>query len=183
MTTATRTPITAKPETSAQPESRKVKVRILDKEVQLGCAAGEEDALAQAAQYVDDSMRKFRYRSNTSTPEKIAIVTAINIANDLLKMRARSHAFSYAESDLHTRLRKMQLMVETALEGDEVPAPAATTDETVEATQSPASAPASSGDAQAGDETSTASDSDKPAEAVAQTPATTPADGADNKNT
>ena len=179
MTTATRTPITAKPESSAQPESRKVKVRILDKEVQLGCAAGEEDALAQAAQYVDDSMRKFRYRSNTSTPEKIAIVTAINIANDLLKMRARSHAFSYAESDLHTRLRKMQLMVETALEGDEVPAPAATTDETVEATQSPAS----SGDAQADDETSTASDSDKPAEAVAQTPATTPADGADNKNT
>lgn len=66
-------------------EHKTVKVRILDKEVQIGCAPGEEDAVTRAAQMVDTSMREFRGRNVTSSIENIAIITAINTANELLK--------------------------------------------------------------------------------------------------
>lgn len=70
-------------------ESRLAKLRILDKEVTIACRAGEEGDLKQAAAYIDQSMRDLRSRNTTSSVEKIAIVTAINTADALLKSRAR----------------------------------------------------------------------------------------------
>ncbi len=72
------------------PEPRLAKLRILDKEVTIACRPGEEDALKQAAAYIDQSMRDLRSRNNTSSIEKIAIVTAINTADALLKSRANN---------------------------------------------------------------------------------------------
>jgi len=69
--------------------NRPARLRILDKEVQIACKPGEEDDLMQAAAYVDQSMRDLRLRSKTSSIEKIAIVTAINTANALLKSRSQ----------------------------------------------------------------------------------------------
>lgn len=69
--------------------NRPARLRILDKEVQIACKPGEEDDLMQAAAYIDQSMRDLRRRSNTSSIEKIAIVTAINTANALLKSRSQ----------------------------------------------------------------------------------------------
>ncbi|MFT4729789.1 MAG: cell division protein ZapA [Granulosicoccus sp.] len=69
--------------------SKPARLRILDKEVQIACKPGEEDDLLQAAAYIDQSMRDLRRRSNTSSIEKIAIVTAINTANALLKSRSQ----------------------------------------------------------------------------------------------
>ena len=69
-------------------ESRPARLRILDKEVQIACKPGEEDDLMQAAAYIDKSMRELRQRNATSSIEKIAIVTAINTANALLKSRS-----------------------------------------------------------------------------------------------
>lgn len=69
--------------------SKPARLRILDKEVQIGCKPGEEDDLMQAAAYVDKSMRDLRKRNTTSSIEKIAIVTAINTANALLKSRSQ----------------------------------------------------------------------------------------------
>lgn len=71
--------------------SRPARLRILDKEVQIGCKPGEEDDLMQAAAYVDKSMRDLRKRNTTSSIEKIAIVTAINTAHALLKSRAQEN--------------------------------------------------------------------------------------------
>ncbi len=69
-------------------ESKPVKLRILDKEVQLACKPGEENDLAKAAAHVDKSMRELRLRNTSSSVEKIAIVTAINTANALLQSRS-----------------------------------------------------------------------------------------------
>ena len=65
--------------------AKTVKVNILGKEIQIGCAAGDEKDLELAAKYVDASMRESRERNKTLPVEKIAIVTAINLANDLIK--------------------------------------------------------------------------------------------------
>lgn len=69
--------------------TRPARLKILNKEVQIACKPGEEDDLMQAAAYVDQSMRDLRGRNNTSSIEKIAIVTAINTANALLKSRSQ----------------------------------------------------------------------------------------------
>lgn len=71
-------------------DSRLARLRILGKEVTIACRPGDEDALKQAAAYIDASMRDLKSRNATSSLEKIAIVTAINTADALLKSRAES---------------------------------------------------------------------------------------------
>lgn len=83
------TSINAGRNTNDPASSRPARLRILDKEVQIGCKPGEEDDLMQAAAYVDKSMRDLRKRNTTSSIEKIAIVTAINTAHALLKSRSQ----------------------------------------------------------------------------------------------
>ena len=95
-------------------EPRPVKLRILDKEVQLACRPGEEDDLMQAAVYIDRSMNDFRRRNATSSIEKIAIVTAINTANSLLKSRSKQVAAT--DSVITDRIAKMNSQIDDLLE-------------------------------------------------------------------
>ncbi len=92
-------------------ENKTVKVRILEKDVQVGCAADDEDDLTRAARYVDKSMNEFRNRNNAASVEKIAIVTAINIANELLKRKGDSST----DEKLVQQLASMQTLVQGAL--------------------------------------------------------------------
>lgn len=95
-------------------EPRPVKLRILDKEVQLACRPGEEDDLMQAAVYIDRSMNDFRRRNATSSIEKIAIVTAINTANSLLKSRSKQVAVT--DSGISDRIAKLNSQIDELLE-------------------------------------------------------------------
>jgi len=92
-------------------DSTTVKVKILEKEVQIGCAKGEESDVSRAAQYVDASMRDFRGRNVSASTEKIAIITAINMANELLKL----HTGSPPDADVQKRLDKIRASLDAAL--------------------------------------------------------------------
>ena len=101
------------------PPSR-VRLRILDKEVQLACPPDEEDKLRQAAAYVDRAMRETRQRNTTSSLEKIAIVTAINTASSLLDARSRAGG----ESGVTARVARLNERLDELLAGGvERPAP------------------------------------------------------------
>lgn len=76
------------PPLSRNTETRPVKLRIMDKEVQLACKIGEEDELSKAAAYIDRAMSELKGRNSTSSIEKIAIVAAINTAAELMKSRS-----------------------------------------------------------------------------------------------
>ena len=88
-----------------------VKLRILDKEVQLACAPGQEDALADAAAYVDKSMRDLRMRNNSSSTEKLAIVTAINTAYALLTERTSTPGDDNVSERLQTINKKLDSLL------------------------------------------------------------------------
>ncbi|MEE9334218.1 MAG: cell division protein ZapA [Granulosicoccaceae bacterium] len=88
-----------------------VKLRILDKEVQLSCAPGEEDALADAAALVDKSMRELRLRNNSSSTEKLAIVTAINTAYSLLSERSGTQGDDHLSERLQTINKKLDSLL------------------------------------------------------------------------
>lgn len=100
--------------------NRPARLRILDKEVQIACKPGEEDDLLQAAAYIDRSMRDLRQRNTTSSIEKIAIVTAINTANALLKSRslesANSQPSDSGDSDIAERLSVLNSKIDELLE-------------------------------------------------------------------
>ncbi len=102
--------------------NRPARLRILDKEVQIACKPGEEDDLMQAAAYIDKSMRDLRNRNTTSSIEKIAIVTAINTANALLKSRSleSSHVREQTDdgADIAERLSVLNSKLDELLESD-----------------------------------------------------------------
>jgi len=94
-------------------ETRPVKLRILDKEVQLACKVGEEDELSKAAAYIDRAMSDLKGRNSTSSIEKIAITVAINTAAELMKSRSTK---SGEHPELTERLAAMNSKLEDLLE-------------------------------------------------------------------
>ncbi|MBZ2189155.1 cell division protein ZapA [Alcanivorax sp. JB21] len=65
-------------------ESDSVVVHLLDKEYRVACPAGERDNLLRAARYLDKQMREVR-DANVIGLERIAVMTAINLAHELLQ--------------------------------------------------------------------------------------------------
>ena len=68
---------------SAEP----VRVEILDREYQFACAPDEREALKAAASYLDERMRAVRDSGSLMALERIAMMTALNLSDELLKMK------------------------------------------------------------------------------------------------
>lgn len=65
-----------------------VTVKILDKEYQVSCPADEVDALTSSARYLDDQMRTIRESGKVFGLDRIAVMAALNIANEYINNRA-----------------------------------------------------------------------------------------------
>lgn len=60
-------------------------VKLLDKEYQVACPPGQQDALAKSARYLDQQMRGIRANGKVIGLERIAVMAALNITNELLQ--------------------------------------------------------------------------------------------------
>jgi len=98
-------------------QNRTVKLKILGKDMQIGCAAGEEHNLRQAAQNVHASMLKSRERNKALSVEKLAILTAINLANELLHSEKSDLASGTSET-LSDTLKEMADKIDGVLAHD-----------------------------------------------------------------
>ena len=65
-------------------EGTTVTVRILDKEYQVSCQPDEVQALKKSANYVDERMREFKENSSVLGLDRLAVMVALNIANDFI---------------------------------------------------------------------------------------------------
>lgn len=97
---------------SESPVSR-VSVRILEKEYQFACAPDERAALLDSAEFLNAEMRKIRDTGKVIGLDRIAVMAALNMANELLKLRARETSL---DTDVVQRLRLLREQVESALE-------------------------------------------------------------------
>ena len=68
-----------------------VSVRILDKEYQVNCPEDEIDELNASARYLDAQMRGIRDSGKVLGLDRMAVMAALNIANDLLHIKQRTH--------------------------------------------------------------------------------------------
>ena len=68
-------------------DSAPISVTILDREYQFTCEPDERNALREAAAFLDDRMREIKKTGNLMALERIAVMTALNLSDELLKLR------------------------------------------------------------------------------------------------
>ncbi len=91
----------------------RVSVRLLDREYQVACPQDERSDLLDSAEYLDSKMREVRDSGKVAGLDRIAVISALNLANELIKLRRNG---STVDADLGAKLRTLRERVETALE-------------------------------------------------------------------
>jgi cell division protein ZapA len=90
----------------------RVSVRILEKEYQVACLPEERSELLDSAEYLNTRMREIRDGGNVVGLDRIAVMAALNITNELLKVRGRGAS---EQGDVGQKIRQLRERVETAL--------------------------------------------------------------------
>jgi cell division protein ZapA len=89
-----------------------VSVRILDKEYQVACPPSERTDLLDSAEVLNQKMREIRDSGRVVGLDRIAVMAALNMANDLLHAQARDRLL---EGDISDRLKHISDRVESVL--------------------------------------------------------------------
>ena len=89
-----------------------VSVRILDKEYQVACPASERTDLLDSAEILNEKMREIRDSGRVVGLDRIAVMAALNMANDLLHAQARDRLL---EGDISDRLKLICDRVDSVL--------------------------------------------------------------------
>ena len=89
-----------------------VSVRILEKEYQVSCPASERTDLLDSAEVLNTKMREIRDSGKVVGLDRIAVMAALNMANELLHAQAKDKAL---EGNLGNRLKLITERVETVL--------------------------------------------------------------------
>ena len=95
--------------TDAQP----INISILDKDYKVACPPGEQSALLESAKFLDNKMREIRDSGNILGSERIAVITALNMANDLLRT---SNVDKELGQELPPRLKDLENKISRVLE-------------------------------------------------------------------
>jgi len=95
--------------TDAQP----INISILDKDYKVACPPGEQSALLESAKFLDNKMREVRDIGNIMGSERIAVITALNMANDLLRS---SNVDKEIGQELPPRLKDLENRISRVLE-------------------------------------------------------------------
>jgi cell division protein ZapA len=93
-------------------EPSRVSVKILEKEYHVTCPVEERPALLDSAEYLNRKMREIRDSGKVIGLDRIAVMAALNIVNELLQVRGQDEE---VETDLAARLKAMRERVEYAL--------------------------------------------------------------------
>lgn len=97
---------------SAQQDQARVSVRILEKEYFIACPYEERSALLDSAEFLNARMREVRDSGKVVGLDRIAVLVALNLTNELLQIKGRD---TKAENETGTRVKNMRERVEAAL--------------------------------------------------------------------
>jgi cell division protein ZapA len=89
-----------------------VTVNILDKEYRISCLPEERESLLQAAAYLDGQMREIRQNGRIIGTERVAVMAALNITNELLLIQQSKEDGS---QNISRRIKSLQEKIEIAL--------------------------------------------------------------------
>jgi cell division protein ZapA len=92
---------------------RPLSVHILEKEYFVACSADERTELLDSAELLNVRMKEIRDSGKIVGLDRIAVMAALNLAHEVLKLRARGGG---SEQEVGQRLRTLRERVESALE-------------------------------------------------------------------
>ena len=93
-----------------------VAIHILGKEYLVACSDGEQNDLLDSAKFLDEKMREIRDTGRVVGLDRIAVMAALNMANDLLQAQARDRLL---DGDLSDRLKIISDRVDSVLGGSQ----------------------------------------------------------------
>ncbi len=94
-----------------------VAITILGKEYKVACEADEADALLDSAKELDQQMRKIRDSGKVASPDRIAVMAALNLAHELRQLQGKTQPASATQPDgIAGALIKMRQRIEAVLE-------------------------------------------------------------------
>ena len=107
-------------------------IKILGREYKVACKEDERAELLEAVAYVDRQMREIRDGSKTAGVDRVAVMAALNIANELLRERkapppppvaavsqAPTAGDSVDDGGARRRIQAMQAAIDQVLAGQE----------------------------------------------------------------
>ncbi|MGH8211200.1 MAG: cell division protein ZapA [Steroidobacteraceae bacterium] len=97
----------------SQQDQARVSVRIMEKEYVIACPYEERTALLDTAEFLNSRMREIRDSGKVVGLDRIAVMVALNLANELLRLKKHD---AKLESDASGRVRALRERVEGAIE-------------------------------------------------------------------
>ncbi len=94
-------------------DAQPINISILDKEYKVACPPGEQSALLESAKFLDTKMREVRDGGTIIGSERIAVITALNMANELLNS---GNVDKEVGKQLPPRLRDLENRIARALD-------------------------------------------------------------------
>jgi cell division protein ZapA len=99
-------------------------INILGRDYKVACKEHERAELLDAVAFLDKRMREIREGGKTAGVDRIAVMAALNIANELLRERKTPSAAATASPDIdgavaRRRIQSMHAAIDQALAGQE----------------------------------------------------------------
>lgn len=88
-----------------------VNISILGRDFSVACPEDEQEALLEAARYLDGNMKEIQKTGKIIGADRVAIMAALNITNDLLKLQRATEG----QTQVQEKLAKLQDRIDAVL--------------------------------------------------------------------
>jgi len=92
-----------------------INVTILDKEYLITCEEDEREVLRNAVDYLNEKMAEMKNSGSVIGAERIAVMTALNITNELLTYKKENQDYTFK---IDSTLKRLQSKINDALVRD-----------------------------------------------------------------
>jgi cell division protein ZapA len=100
--------------------TKQIEANILGQPYRLACSSETEAALLEAVARVDAEMSKVRASSNVRGTDRIAVMAAISLASELLKLQESvRHGEAFPADEIRRTMRQMNEQLGAVLEQNE----------------------------------------------------------------
>ena len=105
---------------SEQKSKGALTISLLGREFRVACPEGEEKQLLASADYLNRKLKEVRDTGKVTGNERIAIMTALNIAHELVSNKPGASSSGAVDgAAIRRRIVAMQETLESALEADQ----------------------------------------------------------------
>jgi len=92
--------------------SKGINISIMGREFSVACPPQEQDDLMEASRYLDKNMKEIQKTGKIIGAERCAIMAALNITNDLLKLQRATAG----QEQVADKLSSLQQRIDSVLE-------------------------------------------------------------------